>query len=211
MPRFGAVPTDQALDIPVGSDLDVLMGWRAKTSGLDLDISSSTWTVTIIDDTDWAGFAVTVTQPETHQLKLDADRDPLDTALEGRSGLRWVLHEEESDGDLKPRMAGPVNRWDPGYGIEPGTEDIEVVVNDDAVIVEVNAVSLSASAPSSYVNAFSSTATVIVAHSLGFRPAGIEILTTGGDRVIGFGLVHDSVNQLTITFSAAISGTVYLS
>lgn len=46
-------------------------------------------------------------------------------------------------------------------------------------------------------------------HALGFVPA-VTVFNTLGDVVIG-GIAHPTVNQAVLTFSAAFSGTAYLS
>jgi hypothetical protein len=51
--------------------------------------------------------------------------------------------------------------------------------------------------------------TWVVTHNLGFYP-NVHIEDSAGDDVEG-DIQHDSVNQLTLTFGAAFSGTAYLS
>jgi len=50
----------------------------------------------------------------------------------------------------------------------------------------------------------------VIAHNLGYYPGGITVIDTAGDMVIG-SIVYNDINTLTITFSAAFSGTAYLS
>lgn len=50
----------------------------------------------------------------------------------------------------------------------------------------------------------------VVLHNLGYFPAGIWITDSGGQDVEGE-VTHDSVNQLTLSFSAAFSGKVLIS
>ena len=50
-----------------------------------------------------------------------------------------------------------------------------------------------------------------VAHNLGYNPAGIVIQDHLGSTIEYDTLVYDDPNHLTLTFSAAISGTVWLS
>lgn len=47
----------------------------------------------------------------------------------------------------------------------------------------------------------------VVTHNLGKYPA-VQIVDTSGQIVMG-DIVHDSINQLTITFSAITSGEAY--
>ena len=64
----------------------------------------------------------------------------------------------------------------------------------------------------SYVHIQATPDTVwTIPHGMGRFPGGITVVDSAGDVVIGFDLVHDSTNQLTLTFSAAFSGTAYLS
>ena len=51
------------------------------------------------------------------------------------------------------------------------------------------------------------TDTWVVAHNLGKYPA-VQVVDSSGQMVIG-DVIHDSVNQLTITFSAIFSGEAY--
>lgn len=50
----------------------------------------------------------------------------------------------------------------------------------------------------------------VISHGLGFSP-NVEVLDGGLDRIVGFQIAYDSLNQLTLTFSASVSGTAYLS
>lgn len=50
--------------------------------------------------------------------------------------------------------------------------------------------------------------TWVITHALGKKPS-VIVLASSGDTVIG-DITYDSDNQLTITFSAAFSGTAYL-
>lgn len=54
------------------------------------------------------------------------------------------------------------------------------------------------------------SATWVVVHNLGYRPAGVHVTDSSGNDYEGE-VTHNSVNQLTITFSAAFSGTAYVS
>lgn len=49
----------------------------------------------------------------------------------------------------------------------------------------------------------------VVTHNLGFKP-NVTVLDSAGDIVDGH-IIHNSVNQLTLQFSAPISGTAQLS
>jgi hypothetical protein len=48
----------------------------------------------------------------------------------------------------------------------------------------------------------------VVVHGLGFHPT-VQVFDTANDEVEG-DIVHDSVDQLTITFSAPFGGVAYL-
>jgi hypothetical protein len=48
---------------------------------------------------------------------------------------------------------------------------------------------------------------VVVNHNFGKYPS-VIVIDSGGDEVVG-NIVHNSANQLTITFSASFAGTVY--
>lgn len=52
------------------------------------------------------------------------------------------------------------------------------------------------------------SATWVIVHNLGKRPV-VTVLDSGGTEVEG-DVVYDSLNQLTITFSAGFSGDAYL-
>lgn len=56
----------------------------------------------------------------------------------------------------------------------------------------------------------SPSATWVITHNLGYRPAGVHVEDSGGSDVEG-DVTHDSVNQLTLTFGASFSGVAYLS
>jgi hypothetical protein len=49
----------------------------------------------------------------------------------------------------------------------------------------------------------------VIVHSLGYEP-NVAVFDSGGTQVIG-DITHNSVNQLTVTFSSAFSGVAYLS
>lgn len=57
-----------------------------------------------------------------------------------------------------------------------------------------------------FSQAFSSDSVVVV-HNFGKYPS-VTVIDSAGDEVIG-DVVHNSANQLTITFSASLTGTVY--
>jgi len=52
--------------------------------------------------------------------------------------------------------------------------------------------------------------TWVVAHNFGFYPGGIHVTDSGGSDVEGE-VTQDSINQLTLTFSAAFAGKAYVS
>jgi hypothetical protein len=60
-----------------------------------------------------------------------------------------------------------------------------------------------------YTTTFAGQTTLVVVHNLGYQP-NVHVLDTAGDEVEG-DIVHDSATQLTITFSSAVTGTVYCS
>lgn len=67
------------------------------------------------------------------------------------------------------------------------------------------------SAPQAYVHSqIPPSDTWVVVHNLGYRPGGVIIIDSGGTTVEGE-MTYDSVNQITLIFSAAFSGTAYLS
>jgi hypothetical protein len=112
--------------------------------------------------------------------------------------LRWYL---TGGGGVSGGGGGVGEVWI-GAG-PPSDPSIELWYDPDAVI--------SGPGPSgSYVHnqAVASTTWVIV-HNLGFYPS-IRIENTAGDDVEG-DLSHDSLNQTTATFSAAIAGKAYCS
>lgn len=49
-----------------------------------------------------------------------------------------------------------------------------------------------------------------ITHNLGFRPAGVTVVDSGGTNVEG-DIVYTSANTMTISFVAAFGGTAYLS
>lgn len=60
----------------------------------------------------------------------------------------------------------------------------------------------------SFVYQFQAAVTVVhVPHNLGFYPA-VTVIDSGGDVLIG-DIAYDDLNNLTVTLSAADSGTVY--
>jgi len=64
--------------------------------------------------------------------------------------------------------------------------------------------------PSSYIaQAFTAETTVVVTHDLGAYPL-VQILDGDHEVLIPQGIVHGSVNALTVTFSEATSGTILL-
>lgn len=54
------------------------------------------------------------------------------------------------------------------------------------------------------------SATWVVAHNLGYRPGGIEVIDSGNNRHEA-DITHDSANQVTLSFVASFSGEAYLS
>lgn len=63
-----------------------------------------------------------------------------------------------------------------------------------------------AGADLSYSQSFNASV-VVVAHNLGKFPS-VTVINSAGDEVEG-GVVHNSLNQLTLTFSGSFVGTVY--
>jgi len=53
-----------------------------------------------------------------------------------------------------------------------------------------------------------SSATWVIVHNLNKYPS-VSVVDSGGTVVVG-GIVYDSINQVTLTFSAAFSGKAYL-
>lgn len=97
--------------------------------------------------------------------------------------------------------------------------ELEVVLDDDHLDValsrnEINVEVVGAgpqgpkgtSGDLNYIQNFSSTDTVVVAHNFDKYPA-VTVIDSAGDEVEG-SVAHDSLNQLTITFSAPFSGKV---
>lgn len=58
-----------------------------------------------------------------------------------------------------------------------------------------------------YVQAFTTVSSVTVPHNLGKYPA-TTIIDSAGDEVEG-DIVHNTINQLTVNFSAVFSGTIF--
>ena len=50
----------------------------------------------------------------------------------------------------------------------------------------------------------------VINHNLGYYPGGVSSFDSSEEEMVGE-VTHDSVNQLTITFSSSFSGYVYLS
>jgi hypothetical protein len=68
------------------------------------------------------------------------------------------------------------------------------------------------SAPQAYEHEESpASATWVITHNLGYRPAGILVFDTAGSEWVPGVVTHNSVNQLVLQWSAAFSGVAYLS
>jgi len=61
--------------------------------------------------------------------------------------------------------------------------------------------------PGAYAKAFTAVKTVIVTHNLGYKPTGIQIEDSSGEDK-GGKVVHNSVNQFTVTFRNNSTGTI---
>lgn len=57
-----------------------------------------------------------------------------------------------------------------------------------------------------YTQAFTALSTVVVPHNLGKYPS-VSVMDSAGDEVSG-DIVHDSANQLTMTFTSPFTGTI---
>lgn len=67
------------------------------------------------------------------------------------------------------------------------------------------------SAPQAYTHVQATPASMwTIVHGLGFRPAGIHVENSAGDDCIG-DIVHVSVNEATLIFSASFAGRAFCS
>lgn len=71
---------------------------------------------------------------------------------------------------------------------------------------------LAGSAPQAFEHEQSvASATWTITHNLGYRPAGILVFDTAGSEWVPGVIIHSSINELVIQWSAPFSGTAYLS
>ncbi|MEO1035212.1 MAG: hypothetical protein AAFX44_06585 [Pseudomonadota bacterium] len=103
------------------------------------------------------------------------------------------------------QLAGAIQS-DPPTGAYPIT-NLYVTPGNRRINAEYEGGLFFASQPCNYVQPTAETVWTIN-HQLGYRPS-VTIFDTDGDEVIGE-IDHVSVNELNITFSSAIAGTVHL-
>ena len=110
-------------------------------------------------------------------------------------------YKGENIQDLKSRFRNDVF-------LESATEstDTKVVVIDDNGKVSFNTTGVGDKNYVHYQNTASDT--WLVRHDLGKYPA-VQIIDSAGTFTIGQ-VVHDTINQLTLTFNGSFSGTAYL-
>lgn len=91
--------------------------------------------------------------------------------------------------------------------------DVELIVGEGDTInlsVDEDTIDLGpeyASTPDkNYTQAFTNSASVVVAHNLSKYPA-TQIFDSAGDQVEGT-ITHNSLDQLTATFTASFTGTI---
>lgn len=65
---------------------------------------------------------------------------------------------------------------------------------------------ISGNADANFTYPFTALSVVVVTHNLGKYPA-VSVIDSANDTVTG-DIVHNSINQLTITFNAPFTGTV---
>ena len=99
----------------------------------------------------------------------------------------------------------------PGFYPETNVDPLYPVIDTNFLPAVPQRVSASAVIPLvSYTHNQSSPATQwTVVHNLGFKP-NVTVFNSAGDIVEG-DIVHNSSNQLTLQFSATMSGTAQLS
>jgi hypothetical protein len=133
-------------------------------------------------------------------------------SIPSQVGMGWVTFQAGNP-DFPVWMSAAVGGEAPGpvpEGVDevwisstpPSDPDLELWYDPDAAAPV---------GPSgSYVhNQATPAATWVIIHNLGFYP-GVRIENSAGDDVEG-DVVHNSVNQITMTFSAAFAGKAYLS
>lgn len=128
------------------------------------------------------------------------------TDLDGHALTGSVLHIG-ADG-LIPEFFGPPNGASRLWGLTPASVPYEIDAQPGPRITAIE----QGGSGGSYVHVQGPAAsTWTINHNLGYRPAGIVVQDDGGTFVFGADLTYPSANTLTLTFSAALSGTAYLS
>lgn len=108
--------------------------------------------------------------------------------------------------------------YDANYGIKVDDRVLVVDDGDDWIVVDIIEIPAFTPLPGTpggedggepYVHIQSTPSSEwVIEHNLGYNP-GVTVVDSGGTRWFG-GEVHDSINQVTLTFSAAFSGRAYL-
>jgi hypothetical protein len=105
--------------------------------------------------------------------------------------------------------AAEVIAWNQGYDDSVTGFTVSQGVNTTFTVERRNSANLTATYKSSYEHDQSSPSdTWVITHNLNKRPS-VTVLTSSGDEVEGE-LTVNSLNQITLTFSAAFSGSAIL-
>jgi hypothetical protein len=115
-----------------------------------------------------------------------------------------------SDG-LIPEFYGPADGTSVLWGRTPGGHPYQLDAQPGPRITAIELGGTGAGALH-YTHVQGSAATTwSITHSLGYDPAGVVVKDQEGSVVIGGDIDYVSADSLTLTFSAAFSGTAYLS
>ncbi len=154
----------------------------------------------IVHVVDADGFGV----PDTFVLTKGENSQNLD------DDQNWVVLGSGTGGGSSPLTTkGDVYGYDTGDARIPvGTND-QVLTADSTKDLGVEWRTQSIGGDLNYDHSQVASVTVWnIAHSLGKRPA-VTVIDSGANEIIG-AVVHTDTNNLTITFTAAISGHAYL-
>jgi hypothetical protein len=60
-----------------------------------------------------------------------------------------------------------------------------------------------------YTESFTSQTSVIATHNLGYRPI-VRVFNDSNEEMLPDSIIHNSTNQVTVTFTEATSGTIFM-
>jgi Major tropism determinant N-terminal domain len=181
------------------------MGFEADTGKMKIGDGSKTWV-----ELSYIGTQVTVREADlSPTLNPTVLVFPNGSITDNGNGVVTVdaIGQDGQDGSVWRNGNGPPNNSlgiNGDYYLDDNNGDVYLKSSGTYSVVA----NIQGGVAAGYQQDFTGSS-VVVNHNLGYRP-NVLVLDTAGDECEGV-IVHNSINQLTLTFSASFSGTVYCS